>query len=55
MRQLWFYWRCCLCELLTSWALNVAPAGYVPGMVEAAMIAYRREGVFASGEKAGGK
>lgn len=38
--------RCELCELLTKWALRVAPPGYCPAMVEACVDAFKRRGKF---------
>jgi len=35
-----------LCEVLISWALAVAPEGYVPSCVEACLDAYRQRGAF---------
>lgn len=35
MRKLVWAVRCSLCEILTSWALRIAPEGYTPSMVDA--------------------
>ena len=38
--------RCWLCEVLTSWALKVSPADYVPAMIEACVDAYKKNAPF---------
>lgn len=35
--------RCYWCEVLTGWALKMAPEGYIPGMVQATVDLVRAE------------
>jgi hypothetical protein len=40
--SLWYEVRCAICERLIRWAFQVAPAGYVPSVVQSAADFYHR-------------
>lgn len=42
-RNIVYELRCYWCEVLTGWALKVAPDGYIPGMVQATVDLVRKE------------
>lgn len=45
-RRVKFNLRASLCELFASWAIRVAPDGYVPSYVKACVDAYHHRGPF---------